>query len=496
MALADYYYRSSVAASQALSGYDQSAIENRIANTSVGIGFTSETARSFEGQAAIDMLVRLFARLYPRLAIWSAGGTPIGAELAGLATLINPGIELTDGAADIGVWIGPRPRRNATLMIYAGSSGWRALVGCARAYGVGTSRIPFGGGAAACLAAANVFRMAFLSSAVDTLDVSASLATADSPRPADVPMELGSSAVLVGAGAIGQAVLWAIARSPLQGSIWVVDHEEIDLGNLQRYVLTDRSHVGQAKASRGVDALANSQVQGEPYRGTWESFVDQHGSSWHRVVVALDSAQGRRNVQASLPQWIGNGWTQPGDLGVSFHAFGRGACLSCLYLSSEETDSEDVIVARALGVEDQLMQVRTLLYHDAGIPDELLSLVSERLHVDENDAHRFQGTRLRDFYQEGICGGALVPIGQAGTTRTAVHVPLAHQSALAGVLLGAGLASHAVHPVATRTRSLQLDVMRPLPPRLRFRTLRADPTNRCICRDRDYLHRYRDKFPQ
>ena len=41
------------------------------------------------------------------------------------------------------------------------------------------------------------------------------------------------------------------------------------------------------------------------------------------------------------------------------------------------------------------------------------------------------------LYTEGFCGGAVIPLGDLGRPANDVHLPLAHQSALAGVLLAA-----------------------------------------------------------
>ena len=76
----------------------------------------------------------------------------------------------------------------------------------------------------------------------------------------------------------------------------------------------------------------------------------------------------RRAVQASLPEWIGNAWTQPGDLGVSLHRFQAGACLSCLYLPAHATPSEDAIVAEALRIPDHVMEIRKSLHFSEPAP--------------------------------------------------------------------------------------------------------------------------------
>src|SRR2546421_70372 len=83
-----------------------------------------------------------------------------------------------------------------------------------------------------------------------------------------------------------------------------------------------------------------------PHQGNWASFLEVAGYGCRDVLVALDTAGGRRSVQASLPGWIANAWTQPGDLGVSSHSRfdAPGACLACLYLPLRPQANEDELV--------------------------------------------------------------------------------------------------------------------------------------------------------
>jgi hypothetical protein len=85
-------------------------------------------------------------------------------------------------------------------------------------------------------------------------------------------------------------------------------------------------------------------------------------------------------------------------------------------------------------------------------------------------------------------------IGLTGTGNpgTAV-VPMAFQSALAGLGLAAELVKHAAGlpiPAATSTR---INLLRPLAPMLADPRAR-DPSGRCICRDGDFLDAYRRKY--
>lgn len=95
---------------------------------------------------------------------------------------------------------------------------------------------------------------------------------------------------------------------------------------------------------------------------------------------------------------------------------------------------------------------------------------------------------------EGLCGGAVIGLETLGSPPQDVHVPLAHQSALAGVLLAAAFVRHELDgPVAT-TRVTSVDVLRKLGVHLSRPLAWHDP--RCICRDSAYVTAFRNKWPQ
>jgi hypothetical protein len=188
-----------------------------------------------------------------------------------------------------------------------------------------------------------------------------------------------------------------------------------------------------------------------------------------------------------------NAWTQPGDLGVSAHApfGGSQACVACLYLPTERSDSEDVVYARALRIPERVTEVRTLLYHGGPIGPDFAAVVADALDRPHELLEQFADRPIRDLYVQGICGGAILPMGGTGRVRSDVHVPLAHQSALAGILLAARLTEAVRGAIPSTTDVTQIDVMRPVPP---FPTHSADARDGCICRDDDFQRTYRDKW--
>ncbi|XSC48385.1 ThiF family adenylyltransferase [Bradyrhizobium sp. RDT10] len=149
---------------------------------------------------------------------------------------------------------------------------------------------------------------------------------------------------LVGLGAIGNGAIWALARTAsLKGSLRLVDHEEVDLSNLQRYVLAGQCDVGSPKVDLARAALADTVLEVSAHCAKWDVYAsDRNDWMFERVAVALDNAPDRIAVQGALPKWIVNAWTQELDLGVSRHGFDDGrACLACLYLPHGKIKDDD-----------------------------------------------------------------------------------------------------------------------------------------------------------
>ena len=496
MALADYYDRGALAAAQVIAGFDDVEFRSRVEATRVAVVFTAAASRTAQGSCLLDLAVRLLARLYPSLAIAGGRGASVTSEhLQQLARDINPRIDVTGKLAgvDAAVIIGDLVP-DVPIRAFAGAAGWTALLDPALPQPIGDSPNPFGPGAAAALAAGSIFRQLFANgiaerTALSTFD--GRQGNAAEPVPTG---RIGVPTALIGVGAVGNSAAWALGRSPLQGRIHLVDHEVVDLGNLQRYALGRRSDEGIQKVDLGAQAFGGD-LTAVPTPLDWASFVAQEGAP-ERALVALDSAADRRAVQAALPRWIANAWTQPGDLGVSVHpTFGEdGACLACLYLPDRAVPNEDELVAAALRVPERVREVRALLHSGAEPSAELLEAVSQRLGLAPDSLDAFAARPLRSLYVEGICGGAVLPLSHASGAPAELHVPLAHQSALAGVLLAAALARSVLGDEPDLTNVTRLDVLRPVPTGPIAMPARRRADGRCYCDDSDYVTRYVAKW--
>jgi hypothetical protein len=84
-------------------------------------------------------------------------------------------------------------------------------------------------------------------------------------------------------------------------------------------------------------------------------------------------------------------------------------------------------------------------------------------------------------------------LNRIGRPNQDVHVPIAHQSALAGVLLGARLVARAIGQVPDTTEVTRIDVLRPLAAYL-TQPMQKDARGICICQDKVYQDTWRAKY--
>jgi hypothetical protein len=504
MSLANFIDRAATAASQVLSEFSASAFKERLEQHVIAVVVDGAAAQSSEGRWTAELAVNLLARLYPRLAIVAAEDDLSGftVELGLIAEAINPEITLLDrlGSASATLVVGETPVSSPGTTFYIGSDAWRARLSMTGPVCCGHSLNPFGAGAAAAFGAANVFRSIFADQLeLSHLDAEIDLSLFDYTQGAASEADLGAvdigEAYLVGLGAIGNGSLWALSRMQgVEGILHLIDHDPIDLSNLQRYVLTTQKHAGRRKTEIAAEVLAATKLVTKQYPMRWAEFL-QSRTDWRfeRVVVALDNVPDRVALQGALPKWIANAWTQELDLGVSRHGFGDGGpCLCCLYLPMGKVKDEHELIADELRLPHMALEIRTLLQTSAPVDTEFVEQVATAFGVQFDALSPFVGQPVRSFHQRAICGGLMLRLTDSQIPGAAV-VPMAFQSALAGIMLAAELVKHAAGRLDATAPITRMNLLRPLAPFLRD-PRGPDQTGRCICNDEDYRAIYREKY--
>lgn len=491
-----------------LGDLDRDAVRSKLADASVTLA-AGERAADSPARDGFLLAANLLARLYPCIRLRGPEALVSAAEAE--IILINP-------VADVA----PADGQTKATLIYEPDDmdvDDDTIVVCARGWNVYVDTVPDvddqpaaapAALAAAALAVSEVFRVVF----ADELDArgrrgrqpgAMNLVTLGEPRldlPVPTSIDVGTFR-LVGAGAIGQAAAETLAVAGASGTMIAVDHDKVALSNLQRYVLTRDSDVGAVKVDLLRDRLVETALAVVPVASEWHvGLVEEQLPT----LVALDSPDARVGVQASLPGPVYNAWTQPADVGWSRHErFGEEPCLACLYWPQHEAPSRHEQIATAF--DQNPLRILAYLVHrlpiglplpPGGVPVvpgldapsdaarwlsvPLADDIAAAAGIDAGELAGWRERPLADVYQDGICGGALLHLN-VGEVPREVLVPLAHQSALAGVMLATeflvaqvpGL--RAARPVAVEGR---YDVLAGLPqvvarPRAR--------TSGCLCGD-------------
>lgn len=471
--------------------------------------------------AGFLLLVNLCARLYPTIRI--VAPNRIASDCEALALQINPACEVFVGKGEASGALAWARTGSAPNSILIAPAGWEILIDLPEASKIHQTNMLVAL-AAAAVGASELFRQVFS----DHLVKPRALGTpgrfnvlTHAPTSAtlpELPPDIALGRVhLVGAGAVGQAALYALARISATGVVTVVDPENIALSNLQRYVLTFDADVGMSKCAIAERTMSKARIEVVSVPSEWSA--DLPGVQRAEVIcTAVDSEESRIAIQAALPRRVYNAWTQPGDIGWSRHEqFGTDPCLACLYWPTHPRPSYHELIARAL----QQHELRVLAYLTFKLPVDvplnpaqilklpqmpippgaelwtehsLLDDVAATLGVEAQEVAKWKGRRLADLYHDGICGGALMA-NRKGDVSNDVAVPLAHQSVLAGIMLATQLVV-AAHPELARFRNeaieARLDLLAGFP-QLSARPRQRTPN--CICTDPDFVERYRAKWP-
>jgi hypothetical protein len=458
--------------------------------------------------------VDLASRLYPTLGL--TGPKSLVERAAQRAQQINPIIDIVEPTDDMPTLL--YEATGSAHGVAVSSSGWNVTIdGEPAPY---TSAEGAASLAAATLGINEVFRDVF----ADSLDhprkeisptswnLITLLPTSDglsSGRGVDVGRVL-----LAGCGAVGQAAVATLRATEVAGTLIAVDPERVELTNLQRYILTDDSSEGDAKVEIIERALAGTPLTVEPVEAHWTAEAVSRAS---KTLAAVDSAADRIAIQAGLPKVIYNAYTDQLDLGWSRHeAFGTDACLACLYWPSGRRSSRSEQIGDILDESPARITGYVITATPIGEPlpatiqpprgispqeverwqvTPLIDDIALRRGVPASKIEAWRGRTIDELYREGICGGALIELADSAGAREHATVPLAQQSAMAGIMLAVQLITACsddlllYRPAHNEGRINMLKSPSP------YTTQRAR-TIGCLCSDLDFVDRYQSLWSQ
>jgi molybdopterin/thiamine biosynthesis adenylyltransferase len=265
-------------------------------------------------------------------------------------------------------------------------------------------------------------------------------------------------AVLVGAGGVGNGLMWGLQELDLEGRLTIVDPKKISAGNLNRCLFFREEDIGEDKATLLASRTTRPGLEVDGFVGSFAELRALRGRV-RRVFTTPDSREARRSVQGELPLEVLDASTT-GSSAVVVHSHRQptdGACLACIYPHIPLEDHRLTHIAEGLGLN--LHEVRR------GFVDEQIARKLATLNPNRDPASLI-GRAFETIYKEQ-CGQGIL-LNAAGQQAVA---PLAFVSNLAGALLALELVRYETPPIGSRSNYLTLDPWRP--PTLRARRDRA-----------------------
>ena len=154
---------------------------------------------------------------------------------------------------------------------------------------------------------------------------------------------LAAHALVIGAGGLGSPVALYLASAGL-GKITLVDHDSVDLTNLQRQIMHTTARVGQPKASSGKQALMEINPEIEIVAVSERAEGERLAQLVASASVVLDCtdnfatrhAINRACVEAGVPLVSGAAIRMDGQIAVFDPRSDTNPCYACLFPPDQE----------------------------------------------------------------------------------------------------------------------------------------------------------------
>jgi molybdopterin/thiamine biosynthesis adenylyltransferase len=408
-------------------------------------------------QIAACCLVDLLGRLLPKLVIDvdpAAAAHPLlppgpvtlaeRLEEARHHALIDPAPSAADASAALTIAVGGG---SAHADIHIDGSGWVAYLGEAPPIDLpDDDRNPIGPLTAACRGASQVVQRLLGELLPTTTRVPGGFWSAFTMGPWDPQATTGTplsgtpcvDAVLMGAGSIGGATAYALARVPgLIGRLYVVDPDALEEPNSRKALLARRHDIAGAREKQEVakaelDHHAHLHVTG--HRASLAQFVAArpHNDPLPLVLCAVDSIPARRELADHMPLEAVNSACGDSDISISGHRTDDGPCVYCLYITTvlDGERARSRIIARDLKIPkltiDELRTYRTPLDRNH------LTVIERRRELEPGALDRYVGKTIDELFDAEFLYGEVTLRGE-DHARAALQ--LAFVPALAGILL-------------------------------------------------------------
>jgi hypothetical protein len=312
------------------------------------------------------------ARLEGRILVTVDGRASCADWAREICDLLDRTMAVTRDPADdakVELVIGNAAPRSSATRLYARIDASKAVISLEPPKTVSSDPHPLFASIAACPTAAAALSLAIGAEELPkvSLPITVSFDQLGIPREAlDASLDL-DGAVLIGAGAVGNAFLRALRYIDARGTLPIVDPKAVGGGNPNRCLYFTEADVGQPKA----ETLARNaspdfpRVALNPFNGDFHDYVAKNGPQ-RTAIVTVDSRRVRRAIQAEVPERVFDASTT--DIrAVVVHSHRQptaNACLSCIYRHVPDEHARERAIADGLGISLNMVR-ESLISADA-----------------------------------------------------------------------------------------------------------------------------------
>lgn len=498
-------------------GGDSEALAQRLLDRPVAVRLGGEV--SWARQILAICLVDLLARSIPQLAVIVAGDLmahpllPPGAatlaerlEDARRHALLEPQDAL--GEPSVTIVVGTEGAGD----VYVDGDGWLSYLGETPGKLAGADESnPIGPLIAACRGASQVIQRLLGDLLPSTTQVTESYwsalalgavdgPAADNPELSDPELE----AWLMGAGSIGGASAYALARVPgLRGLLVVCDRDSFEERNSRKALLARRDAI--EASARKIDAVVSEiehvELDVAPHGLTLAERVAELPADHPLplVMCAVDSIEARRELADHMPLDVLNAACGDVHISVSGHRTDDGPCVYCLYvgrvLDAETTRLK--VLERATGLPRDF--IRTYRAQRTPLDLRVLRQVAQHRGAPVGSLDHRVGMTLDELFEADLRYGEVKLAGdgdEPGSLFQLTFVP-----ALAGFLLASealkftddGLRAHRLGPHHAQRCNEYTETLLHVPDGLLTSAPRWE-TNECLCRSLRRLRLMRERY--
>lgn len=414
----------------------------------IGIYISSNWYNSINGKIALEFLVDMLIRMFNTIVIEVEGISVPDFYLDTLiqkAKSINKNIDLDNtDMCNISIMIG-NDYKQKRCHTYISCNGWEAYSGneMVEIKAEDSLANPIGACLSSAFGATEIFKFILreeLESANKKLNFKNNKFSAltydysNSCRNPCLPAHINiGETLLIGAGAVGMALISVLRHLNIGGNLTIIDKDIIDASNVDRYIGVYADNINKYKTSVAKAKLSHLQdLSVIEINSKYQQYVENFGRVIDLAICTVDNDETRQELQSDLPRILLNGVTGQSTFSVSRHDFINDGCLGCLYPIEKDKFVNEEKYSRALGIPVGDFTYR----YENNIPltqadiDKLIKYINNQ----EINHTLKAGMTLREFLaNRDICGRLNIP----GDSQ--IHGAIGFVSAVPGILLAAEL---------------------------------------------------------